>query len=476
MHHEQVVLVCGPKGSGKSSFAKYLLNMFLTMPRSSNELSQDVAFLDLDPGQPEYSPPGDISLMSLEEPNLGPAYTHPAFFHGPRNKVVRAHHIGNITPADDSEHYLACAKDLFARHVTSKPLIVNSCGWTQGTGVEIIQELLRSVLFTDIVLFSNQSTKTSTRSSELETAVAQFRRRETSIHKLSYERRTTRSARELRQMQTMSYFHAEDPIASRPCWNHEPLVQQPGQTLRFRGTKPDVHGVMVYSNPVKAELLPRIINGTILALVTIEDPSLIQQANHPGASIPYLFHYNSSGTASPLPPDKSRCLCQVLVRGIDEAVSTLQAFCPFNLASLVTAAHAAGESLVLVSGRLDTPAWAYTEEYYEAQAKAKDEAAWKAFRDTEMEAEKAAVTDNPAMAVDRKEDDGVSRSSAAYDGKVDGEDEFGRHTFDPEAWAADQPWVEIMRRSGAAAAGTGTGGAKKWKVRRNLGTGKKSAA
>jgi polynucleotide 5'-hydroxyl-kinase GRC3/NOL9 len=414
--------------------------------------------------------------MSLEQPNLGPAYTHPAIFNVQQNKVVRAHHIGNITPADDFEHYLACAKDLFARHVTSKPLIVNSCGWTQGGGVEIIQELLRSVLFTDIVLFSNQSTKTSSTSSELETAIAQFRRRETSIHKLSYEpRRPTRSARELRQMQTMSYFHTEEPIASRPCWNHEPLVQHPGQTIRFKGSKPDVHGVMVYSNPINAELLPRIINGTILALVAIEDPSLVQQTNLPSASIPYLIHYHSSGTANSLPPDKSRCLCQVLVRGIDEAGSTLQVFCPFNLASLVTAAHAASESLVLVSGRLDAPAWAYTEEYYEAQAKARDEAAWKAFRETEMEAEMGAGADNAMMAVDRKEVDGVSGSSAAYDAKVDGEDEFGCRTFDPEAWAAGQPWVEIVRRSGAAAAGTGTGGAKKWKVRRNLGTGKKSA-
>lgn len=53
-----VVAVTGSKGSGKSSVARFLVNSFLNT-------CTEVAFLDLDPGQPELTPP--VSAVQWSE-------------------------------------------------------------------------------------------------------------------------------------------------------------------------------------------------------------------------------------------------------------------------------------------------------------------------------------------------------------------------------------------------------------------------
>lgn len=98
-----VIMVVGPKGSGKSTFVRYLVNRLLSLQDQqmderieheqqsslssthiSSSLMDDicreyrkgVTFLDLDPGQPEHTPPGLISLSHLHHPLLIPPYLH----------------------------------------------------------------------------------------------------------------------------------------------------------------------------------------------------------------------------------------------------------------------------------------------------------------------------------------------------------------------------------------------------------------
>lgn len=71
------ILVKGPKKSGKSTFCRVLLNNLLrkwvlravTTPPTIEHHSRyrSVAFLDCDLGQPEFSPPGLISLHLVSE-------------------------------------------------------------------------------------------------------------------------------------------------------------------------------------------------------------------------------------------------------------------------------------------------------------------------------------------------------------------------------------------------------------------------
>ncbi|KAJ0438557.1 putative polynucleotide 5'-hydroxyl-kinase [Helianthus annuus] len=59
--------ICGPKNSGKSTFSRHLLQLLL--PRHKR-----VAYLDSDVGQPEFTPPGCLSLTILDSEATGIGY------------------------------------------------------------------------------------------------------------------------------------------------------------------------------------------------------------------------------------------------------------------------------------------------------------------------------------------------------------------------------------------------------------------
>lgn len=66
-----VVVVAGAKGSGKSTLCRCLVNQML-------DFVPEVAFLDLDPGQPEFTPPGVLSICILDQQSvlLGMPHSH----------------------------------------------------------------------------------------------------------------------------------------------------------------------------------------------------------------------------------------------------------------------------------------------------------------------------------------------------------------------------------------------------------------
>jgi polynucleotide 5'-hydroxyl-kinase GRC3/NOL9 len=111
-HKTPAIMICGPKSSGKSTLVKILTNKLLS--DEGNQSSTGVALLDLDPGQPEYSIPGQLSLLHLREPNLGPPFSHP--WPMSKNRLIRSHTIAAITPAEDPELYMNCALDLYAHY------------------------------------------------------------------------------------------------------------------------------------------------------------------------------------------------------------------------------------------------------------------------------------------------------------------------------------------------------------------------
>lgn len=59
-----VICIMGPRNSGKSTFARYSLNALLSKYNK-------VAFLECDPGQSEYTPPGMVSLNIVSKPCIG---------------------------------------------------------------------------------------------------------------------------------------------------------------------------------------------------------------------------------------------------------------------------------------------------------------------------------------------------------------------------------------------------------------------
>lgn len=74
----QIVMVCGGKNSGKSTLIRHLINrQFSVRPVNPN---RKLFYLDLDPGQSEFTNSGQISLVEIDKPILFPTHVNVAKF------------------------------------------------------------------------------------------------------------------------------------------------------------------------------------------------------------------------------------------------------------------------------------------------------------------------------------------------------------------------------------------------------------
>ena len=388
-------MVCGPKGAGKSTFCRILTNALLQTTlatRNGNKPDNGcLAFLDLDPGQPEYSPSGDLSLLRLQSWNLGPPFTHPTFV---PNQLIRAHHFGHVSPKKDPKHYLLCALDLLghyrrmARCYKTCPLIVNSAGWIQGIGLELLSDLIQAMGLTDIIYMS-----TSGPEEVVDTLQGATRRSNATFHQLVSQSSAvvSRTAADLRMMQTLSYFHLGEAEGKHDQmrWNPRPLSSVAPLVIHYAGPKQAILAVAILEDAPGLESLDTfldcILDGCVVGVVVVNQSAglLVQEKesaedvdqdegmpdeeaetpNHASISrtttgIPFLSP-SSKRTASPLPPDRSFSLGQALIRGIDPKNKTMHLLTPIPLTTL----QAHSPHIVLVRGTLDTPTWAYSEEF-----------------------------------------------------------------------------------------------------------------
>lgn len=386
------IFVCGPKSSGKSTFGRLLTNRLLSNIAAPS--ASGIALLDLDPGQPEYSTPGHLSLVHLQEPNFGPPYAHPTP-HG-KSKTIRSHAIGAVTPSMDPSFYMACASDLFAHYrnllssFPSCPLIINTPGWVLGTGLEILVDLITKIRPTDIVYMSQAgppevttSLKEAANGKPLFTLPSQA------------SEYTTRTAAHLRTMQAMSYFHL-DPSSQGEQFNTQPLSSIPPWEIRYSGEDPGTLGIMCYGEQPPAEFLADTISGSLVSVVIIDNDAAIPGWGSQDDSVynneddfisldtdpelkpfdiapqplqtPYIIRtpvedlpYFNPLNSITLDPRHSHTIGLALVRGIDVSRRRLQILTPIS-SSVIEEVNERGRKIVLVSGKLDTPGWAYTEE------------------------------------------------------------------------------------------------------------------
>lgn len=164
--------VRGGKNTGKSTLARLLLHALLT-----NGEHRFVAFMELDVGQPEFGPPGMLSLhvfdAQRESGVFGPSWCT-------ARVPIRAHFLGDVTPRDDPARYMAAVSDLMetyrlhfssyqsTQHVETLlhvstlmphasrathtiPLIVNMHGWVKGLGLELVQHATATLCPTHII-------------------------------------------------------------------------------------------------------------------------------------------------------------------------------------------------------------------------------------------------------------------------------------------------------------------------------------
>ncbi|KAH6623563.1 hypothetical protein F5144DRAFT_366277 [Chaetomium tenue] len=377
-----VIFLCGPKSSGKSTFGRLLTNRFMTdRAGSKNRPWSSVMVLDIDPGQPEYSPPGVISLSNITIPNLSPSFCHPTLT--PAEGQLRAHAIASVTPGLDPAHYIECVLDLlthYQRHPDPKPpLVVNTPGWVQGTGLDILSELIMAVHPTEVIYMSQDGPEETVNSLQEACTTTTPPTPFSTLPSQPSEASSTRTSLHFRTMQTMSYFHLHPPTQQPyPTWDPTPLSELRPWRVRYAGKDRGFLGILCYDHQPAPELLAEAINGTILALVKLENRAALgdllpdtdtdtdvdadvhpNSSPSPSTSTQHTTHTSkphhqpnppSPNTAAnrtqpptqteyrlpllpnpqsrPLPPQHSHLLGLVLVRGVDTVRGELQLLAP----------------------------------------------------------------------------------------------------------------------------------------------------
>ncbi|KAL2176654.1 uncharacterized protein P884DRAFT_202622 [Thermothelomyces heterothallicus CBS 202.75] len=378
-----VIFLCGPKSSGKSTFGRLLTNRFITDRGGvKNRPWTNVAVLDIDPGQPEYSPPGVISLVRIATPNLSPAFCHPTLT--PSGGQLRAHAIASVTPALDPAHFIECVLDLFAQYQrgpdANSPLLINTPGWIQGTGLDILTELITSVRPTEVIYMSQDGPEETVNSLRAACATTTPSTPFITLPSQSSEL-SSRTPLHFRTMQTMSYFHLKrqpsiqeqqsPQVQPYPTWDSTPITDLRPWRVRYAGKNRGILGILCYDHQPAPSLLAEAINGTVLALVGLEQQQQEEEEDddddddNDDDPLPLIPNPHSRT----LSPRHSRLLGLVLLRGVDTARKELQLLTPLDVEDVLAGSGRAGAArwprgeadLVLVAGRFDTPTWAYGE-------------------------------------------------------------------------------------------------------------------
>ncbi|KAK1066385.1 Polynucleotide 5'-hydroxyl-kinase grc3 [Friedmanniomyces endolithicus] len=373
------IMAVGAKSSGKSTFNRILCNALISKPSL-----QKILYLDLDPGQPEFGPSGQLSLVEVTAPILGPPFTHSSSARSPNYSLLRAHTIAATSFKDDPAHYVACATELVQHADRQYPLVVNSCGWVSGLGASVLHDLTQALSITQIVLLEPLDTGFV---ATLQTACS-----DATFHRLPRQpaRPTARTPAESRSMQTMAYFHhrAAKPT-SEPRWSSKAISSRRPWLVSYDGLHAGIQAIISYGTQPHPDFLAETLDGSLVALVRLEaqyEREVLSSSHHTATSepsaddsresattnslsgqikrtkdgLPYIPPTTSGGTA-PLDPRFSECVSLALIRGVDTQNKVLQLVTPLSERQV---AALMDQPLVIVRGGFDAPEWAYLEDLY----------------------------------------------------------------------------------------------------------------
>ncbi|KAG5641433.1 hypothetical protein DXG03_005237 [Asterophora parasitica] len=365
-----VHLVKGPKKSGKSTFARTLVNSLLGR-------YQKVAYLECDVGQSEFTPGGMVALNVVSRPIFGPPFTHPTLPHC-------AHYIGAATPRSSPSHYLAAIQALLetyrldiqtpaiswstddddTRISDTIPLVINTMGWNKGLGADLtgkIQDMAEPTDIYDIEApFDPAWPAPAAPVRPTNPAPSNFASKLHTLQPIPPSPLSTNySAVDHRSLGIMSYFHAVFPASPLPP--KDDLAQVTATS--WRTTLPlcayppyEVDGARMFdkvilsgagTEDVVSSEVRRVLNGAIVGLVASAPGTLdidIESDTSVPATIPY-----TQGFAPPSPAT-STCHGLGLIRSVSPSSTHMHILTPVPHGLLA-------EAKVLVKGELELPIW-----------------------------------------------------------------------------------------------------------------------
>lgn len=372
------IMVIGRKDSGKSTFSRILANHILTRdaanppaPGTNPHDPSTVCWLDLDPGQSEFSSPGQISLVQLTAPILGPPFTHAYNESFTPNRMINAHSIGATSPIDDPDYYLDCVQNLQSRYrrilqdYPGCPLIINSPGWSRkGFGLEIVLQLLQRTVRTDVVIIGQTGMQSG---SDPLTGLLRF----DTVHRVGPVHpgglMPLRTAAELREMQAISYMHA---VLSQ--WTPAPVEQHESWVLSYDGDKADILGIATQvDHPPAGDMLSVVLDEWLVAICIVSHDTEVFTAlsglqRTDVENLPYWPGIKSKCSYRPA-VSESNVVGWAFVAGINTESRTIELRTPLSQLGRKQALERTGwgaPRLVLIRGQTDPPGWLYLEESY----------------------------------------------------------------------------------------------------------------
>lgn len=362
------ICAIGSKSCGKSTFNRLLTNMIISRPGAG----RTCWYLDLDPGQPEFTPPGQISLVEVSVPILGPPYTHRAHPSSTSFRLVRSHTLAATSFKDDAEHYLSCAADLLSSASLTEgdlPIIINSCGWASGLGASTLISLIASFPADIQLVFLGDSPEV-----ELSPTLP------THLHSYNIPRRprvqSSRTPAEQRAMATMAYFHSKQN-GRDIGWNPKPIGTIKPWLLPYGKTADrGIKAILSYGQAPHPEFLAETLEGAVVAIVATT-PGLITSTEMLGSLSVDILRTEAEGLPYlaeeiALDPKSSFFVGLGLIRGIDVERRVIQLLTPVDFEQ----AELEERDVVLVRGSgFDSPDWAYLEDLY-SDPKATGERPW----------------------------------------------------------------------------------------------------
>ncbi|KAI0643584.1 hypothetical protein C8Q79DRAFT_142877 [Trametes meyenii] len=366
-----VYLVRGPKNSGKSTFARLLLNKLLSRHRR-------VAYLECDLGQSEFTPGGMVSLNIVEQPVFGPPFSHPTI-------PFAAHYIGSTSPRASPSHYLDSVYALVQQYEidvqnatldedlgdddkheherisSSIPLVVNTMGWTKGMGADLARKVEEIITPITVFTFANpavedEGTHAAGPEVPLYGAGSPFIRLLDSVPPAFVNPHYT--AADHRNLSALSYFHAVFPPSPSPSPYPSPSATSWDTSLPLCAQSPYevdwrvAFDKLILTGAGMEDVVPsevhRALNGAVVALVSYE-PTTTDPENLVEPDVPPLLPYEQ-GAPPPL-PNTSRCLGLALIRAISLSTQPrLQLLTPVPC-------HLLHASRALIMGELQLPIW-----------------------------------------------------------------------------------------------------------------------
>ncbi|CAN6633776.1 hypothetical protein TRVA0_014S01332 [Trichomonascus vanleenenianus] len=335
-----VIFVVGPKSSGKSSFCRTLLNYLVSKLNEQHPPSaatQTVSYLDLDPGQPEYCPPGTISLQNAGF-NFGPSYTHRAL-------PLRAHCLGDVSPKDEPGLYLSYMRDLFKvysenQKVSEAPLIINTPGWTRGLGLDLLVQISNETQPTHIIFLGPEDSQ-----EQIFGALGRPDARCMTPEMVGLQQISPRyTSTDIRNLHLLCYLYNYD-FSSH-------MTEVSPYELPYKSSSSDadgaISGVLIQQDDgIDSTDVALALNGTMVAVMAVDKDTDIQTDGDVDG-LPYI-----TNPTHVLAPSASHTLGCAIIQSIDTENKLIRLLTPLSPESLP------GAQLILVRGRLTLPVWMY---------------------------------------------------------------------------------------------------------------------